>query len=102
MHDTEFDSRVEDYLEGRLGMGEREGFERELQASALRRARFWELAEVHALVRESLRMASETGVTVPLRAGGRGEWRGWGGWGIAASLLLGVLVGFGGAGAVWA
>jgi hypothetical protein len=102
MHDAEFDSRVEDYLEGRLGVEEVEGLEQELQASALRRARFWELAEVHALARGAFRMASETDMTVPLREQGGGGWRGWGGWGIAASLLLGVLVGFGGAGAVWA
>lgn len=99
MNDVRFDSCVEAYLEGCLAEEDRQAFEQELQASAARRARFWALAEVPALVRDAARMSSVRLVEEPVHSA---FWRGWGGWGIAAALLVGAVLGMGGAGAVWA
>lgn len=95
MNDSEFDLQVERYFEGGLDEAEMAAMEAELLRSSRHRERFWELGEIHALARDAARM----GVVVPISSGSSGVW--WT-WRAVAALLVGLLLGVGGTGALWA
>ena len=93
-----FDALVEAHFEVGLSEAETAELERELLGCAQKRARFWELAEVHALIRDTQPIENITPFsllgTIPPLLGA--SWR------AAAVLLLGAFLGLSGAGTVWA